>query len=234
MSGRIMAAVLAVAAVVLAGLVVQRIRDDDTAARLEAMEAYAEDVSPGLCAELDRWATERGWPTWLCGPTSWAMATELDRRFFAGELPIVATPTGGDCIVMRLGVARTPLGGGQYHYTEHVWIEIHWRGLIILVDPTYSQFDRLNTVVFAWFDDDADGRRRLALFRELLHLDDATPANVLALDDPTLYVSEAARVARLLDGGDAPMPWHLWAAWMQRCGAMKTTYPYAIDSIATR
>jgi len=212
---------LAAGIIVLGVLVAVRIRDDDTALRLGAMDAYCEAVSPGLCAELDRWATENNWPTWLCGPTSWAMATELNARFFDGALPIVATPTGVDCIVVHMGVVRTPLGGGRYHTGDHVWVEVRWRGLIILVDPTYTRMDRMNRVVFAWFDDDAAGRQRMALFVELLRLDDLTPATAAAMDNGAEYQRERERVGLLIDTGTAPHNWILWAGWLQRSGALR-------------
>ena len=77
---------LAAGIIVLGVLVAVRIRDDDTALRLGAMDAYCEAVSPGLCAELDRWATENNWPTWLCGPEC------LTRNKYSSRLVFRAYP----------------------------------------------------------------------------------------------------------------------------------------------
>ena len=207
---------LAAGIIVLGVLVAVRIRDDDTALRLGAMDAYCEAVSPGLCAELDRWATENNWPTWLCGPTSYALAVELDRRFFDGELPIVATPTGGDCIVIKLALLQTPLGGGQYHTGDHVWIEIHWRGLVMVVDPTITRTDGLRSICFAWFDENTDGEKRMALFKSLLRMKEPDDELVRLLAEPEKYRAEAAATRQALAAGRPPQAWLLWSAWLQR------------------
>jgi len=209
---------LAAGIIVLGVLVAVRIRDDDTALRLGAMDAYCEAVSPGLCAELDRWAAENDWPTWLCGPTSYALAVELDRRFFDGELPIVAEPTGGDCIVLKLALLQTPLGGGRYFTGDHVWIEIHWRGLVMIVDPTITRTDGLRSICFAWFDENTDGEKRMALFKSLLRLHEPDAAHVRLLAEPDKIVTEYAITGRMLQAGQAPQAWRLWPTWLQRAG----------------
>ena len=82
MNKLLLAALVAVLLVVVAW----HAHEADTARRLDAIEAYCAAVSPGLCAELDRWATENNWPTWLCGPEC------LTRNKYSSRLVFRAYP----------------------------------------------------------------------------------------------------------------------------------------------
>jgi hypothetical protein len=214
MNKLLLAALVAVLLVVVAW----HAHEADTARRLDAIEAYCAAVSPGMCRYLRAWADESGSDTWLCGPTSYALAGELNARFFGGELPIVATPTGGDCIVIKLALAQVPLGGGEYFTGDHGWIEIHWRGLVIFVDPTFTYWDRMDRILFSWFDENNDGARRMARFKSILRLCEPDAAHVRLLADPAKYLAGTSEMRRLLDSGSAPGDWLAWAERLQRDG----------------
>lgn len=209
---------LAALVAVLLVLVAWHAYEADTARRLDAVEAYCAAVSPGMCRYLRAWAAASGSDTWLCGPTSYALAGELNARFFGGGLPVVATPTGGDCIVIKLALAQVPLGGGEYFTGDHGWIEIHWRGLVIFIDPTFTYWDRMDSILFSWFDENNDGAKRLARFKSIIRLCEPDAEHVRLLADPDKYLAGTAEMHRLLDAGSAPDDWLAWADRLRRDG----------------
>lgn len=200
-------------AVALACLGYLRHRDNATAANLDAMAAYLRQIETPLIGNLKEWATAHNWPAWLCGPTSYALAREMDDRFFGGELPITGTPSSGDCIVIVAGVVRIPEGGGACRLEDHAWIEIHWRGLRVFVDPTYSQFDHQGSIPFAWFNEKNDPK--YAEWLQLLRLGRATGAD---FDDAAMnaLVGDVDYIGRSLDAGMPPRDWCIWSRRLQR------------------
>lgn len=199
-----------------ASLLLKHQVENATACRLGEIEDYLAQISPGLSQNCASWAEEHRYPTWLCGPTSFAVATDLNARFFQNELPVVASRTARECIQLKIGAALMPAGQGKTTPYDHVWIQIYWRGLILMVDPTYSQFDHLDRVVFAWFDDNESGRAEFARFKSLLRLHELDRPTLARLGDPDRLTLEVARTTDLLNHGGAPADWHRWAALLYR------------------
>ena len=199
---------------ILAAFVALRFREADTVLTLETMKLHMKQISPGLSSFCRNWAKENGHPTWLCGPTSYALADALNRKYFESKLPIVLDRLPGpDCIQIVLGVALVPTGSGDYRVMDHVWIQIYWRNLIIMVDPTFSQFDNLDRVVFAWFDDNDSGQEELRIFLNLLRLQELSSPLPGGFDNSDMYrayLKDSEVLKVMFQNNSLPKDWYRW------------------------
>ena len=122
--------------IILFGL---KCEEHQTVQKLQRMDDTFHAISPHLSAYCRDWAKKNDWPTWLCGPTSFAIARYTNHRFFSDTLPITTQYMKQDHIQLMVGAVYVPTGDGNYRVGDHVWIEVYWDNLIIFIDPTYSQ-----------------------------------------------------------------------------------------------
>lgn len=188
------------------------------------IQDYLNGISPSVVYTCDLWAMTHQSNSWLCGPTSYAVAKELNRRFFSDQLPICSSRLYPNCIVIRLGVFRSPLGLGHYVPTEHVWVEVYWHGQILFVDPTYAQFDRQGSMAYAWFVEGDKTSMDVVEFKRFLRLYPLTKKDLELIGPLEKMDAEVYRVMLLLDSGKVPQNWLEWRTKLLNDGVFSVDF----------
>lgn len=138
---------------------------------------------------------------WGCGPNAYALARHLQRRT-SPRLPLVWTrPGSGDCIRVVVG---DHAGSGYLH----AWVEVRIWPRILVIDPTYSQFDGSGCKCEEFWDTE-DGNREMDRWLHGLGL---TPLGEMDLQRRMPVVTQDLIWLQCkLDSGKCPPAWTEWA-----------------------
>jgi hypothetical protein len=93
-------------------------------------------------------AKEYDIPSWGCGPTSYALADILNKKFFRGALVTDVTYDGHPYeIVERFRFSQTDKKDG----VDHAWLELYFHNKMLFIDPTIGQFGKINSIAYHEF-----------------------------------------------------------------------------------
>ena len=125
----------------------------DTDSTITQIETYLNQISPDYIAAVQTLAKEYNLPSWGCGPSSYAMAVILNKRFFQNKFPINASydPNETYQIVERFSFEKTDTSDTDYVVTDHAWIEVYLGTKFLYIDPTIGQFGKYTTIVYEQF-----------------------------------------------------------------------------------
>ena len=202
---------LVVLSLILCGVSLYKLNELILVKDLDRMKAHMLMISPIVSNTCRTWARENNWPTWLCGPTSFAVARHMNHEFFNDKLSVTASHTEEDHIELIFGAVYVPIGDGGYRCGDHCWIQIYWKDLIIFVDPTYSQLDNLDKIVFAWFYDNQDGWVEMERFKDILRLTDNQTSILKDISCPEEYTRDRLKAIDLINRKEAPKDWYDWS-----------------------
>lgn len=120
----------------------KKLSQTDVDKKAKDIEAYLDQISPSFIDEVQNLATQYNLPSWGCGPSSYALAQIIDKKFFNDTLPIDATYDADEFeIVERFAFANQgdPKTNG-YNVVDHAWLEIYMKDKLLFIDPTIAQF----------------------------------------------------------------------------------------------
>ena len=112
------------------------------------IESYIDSISTPYIADEQFLANQYQVPSLGCGPSSYALAKIINKKFFNNRLKIVASYKAGDTyeIVERFGFAQ-----GKTATIDHAWLEIYFKDKFLFIDPTVSQFGKINHMTYEVF-----------------------------------------------------------------------------------
>lgn len=121
--------------------------DSDTT--ITQIEQFLDSISPAYIADEQVLAKQYQIPSLGCGPSSYAMAQIIDKKFFNNKLIITGSYNYKDpyAIVERFGLAQ-----GDGPITDHAWLEIYFNDKFLFIDPSISQFGKINKIAYQVFN----------------------------------------------------------------------------------
>ena len=113
---------------------------------------FLEQISPGFAKDLQLMVKKNNAPSWGCGPTSYALAKIINKKFFNDEL-LIDTFYDQDPyeIVQRFGFIKYK-NANEEIVGDHAWLEIYVHDKMIVVDPTVAQYGKYQGLVYEVFD----------------------------------------------------------------------------------
>ena len=202
----------------------------DSTATIPSIEAYLDSISPSYVASVQALAKEYNLPSWGCGPSSYALALILNKKFFHNQFPINATynPNETYQIVERFSFVQTPTDKGDYVVTDHAWIEIYLGKQFLFVDPTIGQFGKYTTIVYSQFDvGDQNLSAELGTKYDILDVRfarlmqkmidrvpvDQEPYPGASIDPKSMsYYDQVLDDRNMINAGQEPADWKVWVA----------------------
>jgi hypothetical protein len=121
----------------------------DADQKIKEIEAYLDSISPAFIADEQLLAHDEGWPSWGCGPSSYALAQIINNKFFDNKLILSASSTNNlhdYKIIERFGLAKY-----QDRIVDHNWLEIYFKDRFLFIDPTIGQFGKMNAIAYEVF-----------------------------------------------------------------------------------
>ena len=126
--------------------------NNDDLKKIEAIQSYLSSVSGDFTKDLDYLAEKEGLTSSGCGPSSYAMGTILDKKFFGGKLVIdTLYDKEPEEIIERFGFVEFKKGG-EDSVIDHAWIEIFIKNKIIYIDPTVYKYGKVKGIAFEVFN----------------------------------------------------------------------------------
>lgn len=120
-------------------------------AKILEIESYLDSISPSYITNVQALAKANDLPSWGCGPSSYALAKILNKKFFDNELTISASYNNNIDndyqIIERFSLAQKGEAIG-----DHAWLEIYMGDKFIFIDPTIGQFGKINKIAYQVFD----------------------------------------------------------------------------------
>lgn len=116
--------------------------------KIAAIERYLDGIGADYTAQVKSMAEQTKLPSWGCGPSSYALAQLLDKKFFGGKLVIGALYDNEPYeIIERFGFVQYP-DNGNTSIGDHAWIEIYLGGRVMFIDPTVAQYGRSQGIAY--------------------------------------------------------------------------------------
>jgi hypothetical protein len=129
-----------------------RLLTSDDEKKISDIEAYINEISPGLVADVSQLAAQYQAPSWGCGPTSYALAKIINHKFFNDSITIgVAYENQPYEIDERFGFSKIPLAGKDTT-GDHAWVEVYIKNKILFIDPTIAQYGKVTGIAMHTFD----------------------------------------------------------------------------------
>lgn len=117
--------------------------------KIEEIKNYLDSISPSYIEDVKALAKERGIPSWGCGPSSYALALIINKKFFDNNLVIDASYNNNNPyeIIERFSIAQS----GE-KIVDHAWLEIYFNDKFLFIDPTIGQFGKINKISYRVFN----------------------------------------------------------------------------------
>ena len=116
--------------------------------KIANIEAYLDEISPSYIADERMLAAKYQARSLGCGPSSYALAKILNKKFFDDMLPIgpLYNKTEQYQIVERFSFAQDHGKTG-----DHAWLEIYLGDTFLFIDPTATQFGGPDKIMYEVF-----------------------------------------------------------------------------------
>lgn len=121
-------------------------------AKIYKITSFLDQISPNFTRDLETMVKKENAPSWGCGPSSYALAKIINKKFFNNEL-IVDVFYDQDLyeIVQRFGFIKYKRDSEEIT-GDHAWIEVYIHDKIIVIDPTVAQYGNYKGIVYDVFD----------------------------------------------------------------------------------
>ncbi len=119
--------------------------------KIKEIETYLDSISSSYIADVQALAKARGLPSWGCGPSSYALAKILNKRFFDDELSIGASYVNNNNNDYEI-IERFSLAQKDNIIADHAWLEIYMGDKFLFIDPTIGQFGKIDKIAYQVFD----------------------------------------------------------------------------------
>jgi len=116
---------------------------------ISQIEAYLVSITPSYMQDEQTLAKQAGIPSWGCGPSSYALAVILNKKFFNDKLPINASYESNEPYQI---VELFSLHEQNNEIADHNWLEIYYKDQFLYVDPSIAQFGYINKIAYQEFN----------------------------------------------------------------------------------
>ena len=120
----------------------------NTTKSISQIEGYLDSISPSYLADEQSLAKQYNIPSWGCGPSSYALAEILNKKFFNNKFPINAAYDSNEPYQI---VERFSLHQEGNEVGDHNWLEIYFKDQFLFVDPSIGQFGHINKIAYEQF-----------------------------------------------------------------------------------
>ncbi len=206
----------------------QEVQGIDDIAKISQIEAYLDKIEPQYVADIQKIASDHGVPSWGCGPSSYALAKIINKKFFDDKLTIDASYDNHPYeIVERFGLAKVdPKDHHGLNAIDHAWMEIYFKDKFLFIDPTAGQFVKTNQILYHLFEigDDkianelfsnysiVDTRLTLLIDKAINRIPDSQePYPGIGINSKDLpYYLQVQEERQLIDSNREPVDWKDW------------------------
>lgn len=116
--------------------------------KIKEIETYLDSISSSYIVDVQTLAKARNLPSWGCGPSSYALAKILNKKFFDDQLIVDASYNNNNYeIVERFSLVQQENAVG-----DHSWLEIYMGDKFLFIDPTIGQFGKIHKITYQVFD----------------------------------------------------------------------------------
>jgi hypothetical protein len=116
---------------------------------IKEIEAYLDSISDSYIKDEQFLAKENKISSWGCGPSSYALAKIINKKFFDDKLVIDASYNNKDPYEI---IERFSLAIDNNQYNDHGWLEIYLGDKFLFVDPSIGQFGKIHKIAYQIFD----------------------------------------------------------------------------------
>ncbi len=124
----------------------------DDLQKIESIKNYIQSISISFAKDVKTLAIEENLPSWGCGPSSYALAQIINKKFFNNQLIVDALYDNEPYeIVERFGLVQFQ-DGKEQTTGDHAWVEVFVKNKLIFIDPTIAQYGKGTGIAFETFD----------------------------------------------------------------------------------
>ena len=123
--------------------------DEERNNKIKEIETYLDSISSSYVEDVQTLAKNNDIPSWGCGPSSYALAKILNKKFFNNQLVIDASYNNNNKyeIIERFSLAQKGNTVG-----DHAWLEIYMGDKFLFIDPTIGQFNGIPKIAYEVFN----------------------------------------------------------------------------------
>lgn len=195
-------------------------------AKIYKITSFLDQISPNFTRDLEAMVKKENAPSWGCGPSSYALAKIINKKFFNNELTVdVFYDQDPYEVVQRFGFIKYKRDSEEIT-GDHAWIEVYIHDKIIVIDPTVAQYGNYKGIVYEVFDlGDPDIHNKLkdkygildarlsVLLRKVLNKlpIDEVPYPGLYIDPKDIeYYKGISTIRNTVSLGKEPISWKPW------------------------
>lgn len=200
----------------------------DDAQKISDIQHFLDSISTDYISEVKSLSEKYKIPSWGCGPSSFALAELINKKFFENKLRVDASYDNHPYEMLIRGgfAAANPQHLADVNSVDHAWIEIYFKDQMLFIDPTIAQFGKANKIAYATFkvgDPNIsnilhdqfgiyDVRLRLMVKKAVARAPEgAEPYPGQSINPDYLeYYRKAAEDLNMLDEGKIPDEWKDW------------------------
>ena len=124
----------------------------DDLTKIESIRSYISSISDDFTKDVQALAKENKVPSWGCGPSSYALAQLINRKFFANDLMVdVLYDNEPYEVIERFGLVEF-VDGKEKTTGDHAWVEVYIKNKILFIDPTIAQYGKVSGIAFEAFN----------------------------------------------------------------------------------
>ena len=206
------------------------IMTDEDSKKVEDIRQYINSISDSFLKDVETLAKDKNLVSWGCGPSSYAIARILDRKFFNDQLPIDSLYDKEPIeIVERFGFVQNKVGV-ENSVIDHAWIEVFFKNKLIYIDPTVARYGRVDGIAFEVFDIGQEGIKsilkdkygvvdnRISVLLTKIYSNipvDESPYQGMTIDEePLPHYDKILKVRNTVSLGREPITWKQWADYL--------------------
>lgn len=195
--------------------------------KIKDIESYLDTISPSYLADEQSLAKQQNIPSWGCGPSSYALAKIINKKFFNDQLDIGAAYKSDYPFQI---VERFSFAGDGSSVVDHAWIEIYLKDKFVYIDPTIGQFGKINKIAYQVFNVNQsdisdvllknygirDVRLTLLVPKVINRIPkDQPPYPGATISDDTInYFLKSLDERNMVNDGVEPPEWHDWVTFL--------------------
>lgn len=203
---------------------------DEDSKKIETIRDYLNSISDNFLKDIEYLAQDENLISWGCGPSSYALALILNKKFFDNRLVVdTLYDKEPEEIIERFGFVQ-PKDQVEGKVIDHAWIEIFLKNKIIYIDPTVARYGRVKGIAFEVFDIGQsnikniykekygiiDNRISLLLTKIYNNIPvDEPPYVGMIIDEESLpYYDKILKVRNTVSLGREPITWKKWVDYL--------------------
>ena len=198
--------------------------------KIESIRKYVNSISTDFLNDVGALAKKENLTTWGCGPSSYALASLINKKFFDNKLTVhVLYDNEPEEITERFGFVQFK-EGDENSVIDHAWIEIYMKNKLIYIDPTVAKYGKVKEIAFEIFDVGQpdikkilkekygiiDNRLSLVMAKIYNNIPvDQPPYKGMALDQDSLpQYEKILKVRNTVSLGREPITWKNWIEYL--------------------